>query len=230
MCGRFTLQHSTAEVAERFEVQEIAFQLTPRYNIAPSQQIAAIVAQTPTTRKLEQFKWGLVPSWAKEPTIGNRMINARAETLTEKASFKKAFIQRRCIIPADGFYEWTGEGRSRKPLYIQRIDRKLFGLAGLWEEWRAPDSSTLRSCTIITVEPNRFISAIHHRMAVILMPEDEAAWLNPDLNKTDELMKLLKPYPDDLLEAYPVSTRVNSPSVDDPECLQPVLSDKLFEI
>ncbi len=221
MCGRFTLHHSTEEVAQRFEVAHIEFTNNQRFNIAPSQIVAAVVQRE--ARELVGLKWGLVPFWAKDPSIGNRMINAKAETLAEKPSFKKPFRKQRCLIPADGFYEWQKRGKGpSQPIYFRRQDRGLFAFAGLWEEWNRPGEEPLRTCTIITVEPNELVSQYHHRMAAILRPEDEALWLDPTISHTEELVQLLKPYPDDELEAYPVSRAVNAPSFDDPACIRPI--------
>jgi putative SOS response-associated peptidase YedK len=232
MCGRFTLHHSTQEIAERFAVQKVLFEPEPRYNIAPSQSIAAVTVQGPKSeRRLEGFKWGLVPFWAKEPSIGNKMINARAESLVEKASFKYALTQRRCLIPADGFYEWKQDGHTaakkaaRQPMHIHLKDQALFAFAGLWEEWRPkdePEAKSLRSCTIITTTPNKLLATMHHRMAVILRPEDEAAWLDPNLREPDDILKLLQPYPDGDMSAFPVATLINQPAFDAADCILPL--------
>lgn len=231
MCGRFTLQHSTEEVKRRYNVQETLLELHPRYNIAPSQQVAAIVQSSETDSRLvlTSFKWGLIPAWAKDPSIGNRIINARAETLQKKPAFRKALLERRCIIPADGFYEWTGEGRTRTPVYIRRPDGELFGMAGLWEEWMSPQGVLLRTCAIITVPPNEFIAPLHHRMAAILNPEDERFWLDLNVRRPEQLLDVLKPYPEPL-ESYRVSTRVNSTAVEGPECIEPATLTTLFEL
>lgn len=229
MCGRFTLRHSTDEVRDRFGVQETLFELRPRYNIAPSQQVAVVLQDFDHRRLLTSFKWGLVPAWAKDPSVGNRMINARAETLTEKPSFREALIERRCIVPADGFYEWIGEGKSRSPVYIQRVDGALFGMAGLWDEWISPQGLRLKTVAIITVSPNDFIAPLHHRMAAILSPEDERLWLNPEERSPERLLKVLKPYPE-TLESYRVSTLVNSTAVEGPECIEPATLTTLFEL
>ncbi|MDQ3813240.1 MAG: SOS response-associated peptidase [Armatimonadota bacterium] len=236
MCGRYTLHHSTEEVAERFAVQQIVLPLTARYNIAPSQPVAVVAQGKPETQKngedvrwLDAMKWGLVPFWAKDPDIGNRLINARAETLAEKPAFKAALKRRRCIIPADGFYEWKREGNRRVPLRIHRSDNGLFGFAGLWEEWQSPDGSPLRTCTIVTTEPNDLMASIHNRMPAILRPEEESLWLDTSLNDVPDILKLLKPYPDAELTAHPVSRRVNSPNVDDPGCIVPVEAESVQE-
>lgn len=219
MCGRFTLHHPAEEVAECFGVQQVLFPLTPRYNIAPSQPVAVVLEEG--GRCLDAYKWGLVPFWAKDPKIGNRMINARAETLSEKPSFRAALTRRRCLIPADGFYEWKKEGDARRPYHIRLRDQNPFAFAGLYEEWQAPDGAPLRTCAIITVEPNRLMAQIHNRMPAILDADAREVWLDPALKDAPRLLQLLKPYPEKEMEAYPVSRRVNAPTFDDPACIRP---------
>jgi len=219
MCGRFTLTQPEA-VAQRFGVQFALFEFPPRYNIAPSQPVAVIMQNG--ERRLEACRWGLVPFWAKDPDIGNRLINARAETLAEKPAFKYSLVRRRCLIPADGFYEWRKEGNRRVPVYIRRRDGGLFAFAGLWDEWQSPDGSPLRTCTIITTEPNALIAAIHDRMPAILKPEHEDLWLDGSLKDPARLLTLLQPYPEQELEAFAVSFRANNPNHDSPQCIQPV--------
>ncbi len=203
------------EVAERLE--------QPRYNLAPTQDVP-IITMREGERIAEMVRWGLIPSWAKDESIGSKLINARAETLLEKPSFKNAFQKRRCLVIANGFYEWKaaapgaprrGKSAAKQPMYIRLKSGEPFAMAGLWESWKNPQTQVpVRSCTIITTEPNDLISSLHHRMAVILTPEDEDLWLDEKL-PVQELTKLLRPYPSDVLEAYPVSHRVNSPSIDD---------------
>ena len=177
------------------------------------------------TRHLQAFHWGLIPSWAKDAAIGNKMINARTETLAEKPSFRAALTRRRCLIPADGFYEWQaapdGKKAGRTPMHIRLKDDGLFAFAGLWEEWRAPDGSPLRSCTIITTTPNAVAAPIHDRMPAILRPEDESLWLDHSQTNASDLLSLLAPYPSEAMEAYAVSRQVNAPTVDDPACIAP---------
>jgi len=220
MCGRFTLHHPTDAVARRFDAQSVLFDIPPRYNIAPTQPVAVVRENSPRT--LEAFQWGLVPFWAKDPEIGNRLINARAETLAEKPAFKYALTRRRCLIPADGFYEWKSEGSGKQPMHIRRKDGDLFAFAGLWEEWKSPDGAPLRTCAIITVAPNAMMAAIHDRMPAILRREHEAAWLDVSVKNVVEIMSLLQPYPDEEMEAYAVSRRVNAPTMEDPACIQPI--------
>jgi len=224
MCGRFTLTTDTKKLAEAFaEFEPPAEEIRPRYNVAPS-QLVAVVANN-GDHKIEFFKWGLIPSWAKDPKIGNRMINARSETLAEKPSFKQAYKRRRCLVLADGFYEWRKEpGSNRKtPIYIQLASGEPFAFAGLWEAWNDKESEeTILSCTIITTTPNELIAEIHNRMAVILPRQAYDAWLDPAEHSPTDLDPLLKPYPADQMRAYEVSTLVNSPGNDSPECIRPV--------
>lgn len=217
MCGRFALSHTADEIVARFDT-EVRPLLEPRYNVAPTQAIAVVVQNG--TRHLDFYKWGLVPSWAKDPAIGSRLINARAETLAEKPSFRTALARRRCLVPASGFYEWkeadNPEEGGRTPQFIHRKDGGLLAFAGLWEEWHAPDGSSLRSCTIVTTAPNSLMASIHDRMPVILEGDAEMQWLDPSVTRPTDLLPLLVPASEDILDAYPVSRRVNSPAVDDP--------------
>ncbi|MGE0101497.1 MAG: SOS response-associated peptidase [Blastocatellales bacterium] len=220
MCGRFTQRHKPEEVVERFEVDPDDLIAQPRYNIAPSQTLAAV--RQGDGRELFACRWGLIPFWAKDPAIGNRMINARAETLAEKPSFRRAFAARRCLIPADGFYEWQKQGKgASRPFYIRLRDDGLFGFAGLWEEWKSPEGEVVTTCAIITVEPNELMTGIHNRMPAILKPEHEAAWLDRS-NDIPAVSNLLQPYPSELMEAYEISRAVNNPRFDDPGCIEPV--------
>jgi putative SOS response-associated peptidase YedK len=218
MCGRYTMHHSPQQVEMRFGIIEARATPTERYNIAPMQTVP-IVVEGDGARFLDNMQWGLIPSWAKEPGIGNKMINARAETLAEKPAFRVALSRRRCIIPADGFYEWKTEDGARQPMHIRRKDGELFGFAGLWEEWKQPDGTPLRTCTIITTSPNSVLEPIHDRMPAMLLPEDEEAWLNVALNKPVDVVGLLHPYPAELMEAYAVDKRVNIPTIEDPALL-----------
>ena len=225
MCGRYTLHHSTKAIVRRFGVDQVEIDVSARYNIAPTQPIAVITENSPRT--LQAMKWGLIPSWAKDPAIGNKLINARAETLAEKPSFRTALVRRRCLIPGDGFYEWQKVGNGKQPMRIHRKDDDLFAFAGLWDEWHTPDGSPLHTCTIITVGPNALMAPIHDRMPAILRPEDEAAWLDRSLMRVPDLLALLAPYPVDDLEAYAVSRSVNAPTSDSPDCIAPL--ESLFE-
>ncbi len=219
MCGRYTLKTPAGDLAERFGVVGDVPSLEPRYNVAPTQEVAAVLADS-GGRRLEMLRWGLIPSWAKDPEMGNRMINARAETAPEKPSFRKAFRERRCLIPADGFYEWQKTNNGKQPFYIRMRDGSPFAFAGLWESWQDADGPTVRSCAIITTRANELVGEVHDRMPVILDPEDHDLWLDPDFDETDPLASLLKPYPADAMEAYPVSRFVNSPRNDDERCIE----------
>ncbi len=197
----------------------------PRYNVAPTQPAPTVLNDG--ARALTFSRWGLIPFWAKDPDIGNRMINARVETVHQKPAFRSAFKKQRCLVVADGFYEWTAvPGQRRKqPMYIRLKSGAPFAFAGLWDRWRNPanpDGEPIISCTIITSEPNALVEQYHNRMAVILPPEHYEAWLDPAERSPDALFPLLKPFPAELMEAYPVSTRVNSPAYDDPSLIEPV--------
>ena len=221
MCGRFTLTVNPAEVEETFSSYAFPQQFAPRFNVAPTQPVLAIPNDDQNTADF--FVWGLIPMWAKDPSIGNRMINARAETLEEKPAFRGSLKYKRCLILADGFYEWkASEGKKAKtPFFIHMKDRKPFAFAGLWDSWNSPDGSLVKSCTIITTEPNELTNLIHNRMPVILHPRDYAKWLDPSPQTPDQLKPLLKPFPADLMDAYPVSPLVNTPANDKPELVVP---------
>jgi putative SOS response-associated peptidase YedK len=222
MCGRFTLTTDKKKLTETFSEFDIPEDLAPRYNIAPTQPVAVVANNG--QHKVEFFQWGLIPSWAKDPSIGNRMINARAETLAEKPSFKNAYRRRRCLVLADGFYEWKKEpnSTSKTPLYIRLTSGDPFVFAGLWESWHGADGSNILSCTIITTTPNEMIAEIHNRMPVILPPEAYTQWLDPAERGPDQLSGLLKPYSAEQMAAYQVSKMVNNPRNDTPDCITPV--------
>lgn len=218
MCGRITLKTPPAQLQEELGVL-VETELHARYNISPSQRIAVVTNNG--QRKLEFFKWGLVPSWAKDPAIGNRMINARAETVAEKPSFRNALKKRRCVILADGFYEWRADGKRKTPIHIRFESQKPFMIAGLWETWRDEHGVVIPTCTILTTAPNPFMAQYHDRMPVILPPERVEEWLSPDAREASQLAPLLVPWEGERLEAFPVSTLVNSPANDRPECALP---------
>ena len=232
MCGRFTLASDAEALNQTFFDFAGPMDLSPRYNISPTQDVAVIAntqpdtAESPETGQVEFFHWGLIPSWAKDPKIGNRMINARSETLSEKPSFRNAYKRRRCLILADGYYEWRkipGD-RLKQPVYIRLKSQKPFALAGLWEVWQADGmDEPLRSCTIITCPPNTLLEEIHHRMPVILPQDAYEEWLAPNQQSADTLQPLLVPYFGEEMEAYPVSRFVNRPTNDSPECIAPYL-------
>ncbi len=220
MCGRYTLTTNKVKIAEEFHLHDVQLrELPPQYNIAPSQPVPVLIEKPEL--QLQLFRWGLIPSWTKDPSIGNRMINARSETLSAKASFSKPLRDQRCLILADGFYEWKVEGRQKTPYYIRLKSKHPFGFAGLWSKWMAPNGNEIYSCAIITGEPNELLKPIHNRMPVILSKEKRERWLNPSNHDTKELVNLLESYPAGEMEAYPVSRAVNSPSNNSPECIQP---------
>ncbi|MEN6298963.1 MAG: SOS response-associated peptidase [Anaerolineaceae bacterium] len=220
MCGRYSLTADASAIQELFPFLSILVNLQPRFNIAPSQPVAAIPNDGKQT--LDYFKWGLVPSWAKDPEIGNRLINAKAETLAEKPSFRNAFKYHRCLILADGFYEWAKANGGKTPIYIRLASQKPFAFAGLWDIWHATDGSELRSCTIITTSANSLVEKFHNRMPVILPADKMLEWINPEPGKPEQLSKLLNPYPAEEMIAYPVSRLVNNPANESPECIIPV--------
>ena len=224
MCGRFTSQAKPKEIEKEFDVKVSDNELfTPRYNIAPTQTIAAVL-ESDGKRIIEGLRWGLIPGWAKDQSIGSKMINARAETLAEKPSFKNAFRSHRCIIPASGFYEWQKQTKGAKqPFYFRIKDKDIFGFAGLYEHWLDKETGEqIETCTIITTEANKVLEPIHERMPVILKPEDYEQWLDAKEKDTDKLQKLLALYPSEEMESYQVSKAVNSLSNDSPELLEEI--------
>ena len=222
MCGRFTLTVDPADLQETFEGFTFPPKFAPRFNIAPTQPILAI--PNDGRNAADFFVWGLIPSWAKDPSIGARLINARAETLAEKPSFRGGFKYKRCLILADGFYEWKSQPgtKTKIPHFIFLKNRQPFAFAGLWDEWHSPDGGTLRSATIITTEPNELMATIHNRMPVILHSSDYAQWLDASPRAPADLLPLLQPFPANEMSAHPVSTLVNSPANDRAELVVPV--------
>jgi putative SOS response-associated peptidase YedK len=222
MCGRYTLSTPTDLLSNLYEL-ETDVTTEPRFNIAPTQE-APVIRASPETgnRRLDLLRWGLVPFWAKDLAIGNRMINARSETVAEKPAYRVSLRKRRCLIPADGFYEWQATGGVKQPFFFHRKDGHPFVMAGLWDRWEKGDSGPLESFTILTTSPNDIVAPIHKRMPVILEPEYFRSWLDPSLEDLESLMDLLAPTPSSMLEAYPVSTYVNSPAHEGPECVDPI--------
>jgi len=233
MCGRYTLMTPAAELESRFDA---AFDdpPEPRYNCAPGQSLPVLPNDTPD--RFRRFEWGLIPSWADDASVGNDLINARAETVDEKPSFGEAFERRRCLVPADGFYEWAREDGGKQPYRVRLADDRPFAMAGLWDRWEPTHTQTglgdfgagdgadgdpdvVESFTIVTTEPNDVVADLHHRMAVVLDPDEEETWLHGD---AAEAAALLDPHPGDEWEAYPVSTRVNSPANDAPDLVERV--------
>lgn len=219
MCGRFVRQKEIDAIVSEFGVGEVSCDLKPSYNIAPTQQVAIIVEDG--VKRLISVRWGLVPYWAESLATGNKLINARAETIDKKAAFKEAFQKRRCLVVADGFYEWQKDGKTRQPILIRLKGPGGFGLAGLYENWMSPSGENIRTCTIITTEPNEIMAAIHDRMPAIIAKDDEARWLDSDCRDPGHLLELLKPYPAQEMETCFVSMLVNSPGNDSPECIAP---------
>jgi len=207
MCGRFTQRKSAKALEEHFgaEVPEIQ----PSFNIAPTQNVLAIRGGG-GGRDASWLKWGLVPAWAKDTSMGARLINARSETVTEKPSFREAFKRRRCIVPADGFYEWQKKGGRKQPYFFRMKDDRPFGFAGLWERWEGDGGEVLDSCTILTTEANEVLRPVHDRMPVILHPEEYSLWLEAGERERAMLRELLRPYPADEMVSHPVSPLVNS--------------------
>ncbi len=220
MCGRFSLGASATTLVAQFALFE-APSWTPRYNIAPTQEVLVVVRDpTNAQRQARLYRWGLIPSWAKDPAIGNQLINAKAETAATKPAFRSAFRKRRCLILADGFFEWKKENRHKQPYYIRLEDGRPFAFAGLWEHWEGPEGKAIDSCTILTATPNDLLRPLHHRMAVIMGPEDYDLWLDPAIQEAERLQPLLRSYPAEAMTAYPVSTRVNNPANDSPDLVE----------
>ena len=221
MCGRFVLRASPQNLQTLFDLEQPPT-TAPRYNIAPTQPVLAVRANPHGgLREATYLNWGLIPFWAKDPKIGSRMINARSETAAQKPSFRAAFKYRRCIVPADGFYEWKKEQGGKQPYLIGLDSGGVFGIAGLWEHWEQ-DGSVIESCTLLTTEANSFMTPLHHRMPVILEPQDFDEWLDPGLQKGDTLLHLMRPFSSAQMRAVAVSRIVNNPRNDEPGCVEPV--------
>lgn len=218
MCGRYVCCQSTSDIAEALDVAEVLLDWQPSFNIAPTQMVPAVVHTN--ARKLVGLKWGLVPSWAKDASMAAKMINARSETLLDKPSFKEAFLQRRCLIIANGFYEWQTQGETKQPLYIHLQNQQPMILAGLYEHWRSPEG-VLSTCTIITTTANPLLEPLHSRMPVILTPEQQAIWLDPNCHDATQLQALLRPYPAESMSFYPVNPQINRYQFNEPACLAP---------
>ncbi len=220
MCGRFTLRTPAEQLALQFSC-EIPTELAPTYNAAPTQAVAAVRSEAGSPQ-FARLRWGLIPVWAKDRSIGNRMINARAETVAEKPAFRAAFRARRCLILADGYFEWRKVGRAKQPYHIRMQDDVAFAMAGLWESWNDPQTSEpLESCTIITTEANRTTRPIHDRMPAILASPNWQIWLDPQQREPHVLLPLLRPFDSASMVACPVDRWVNSPRNNDPRCIAP---------
>lgn len=228
MCGRFSLKTTGAALQTQFQLPDTPA-IEPRYNIAPTQQIA-VVQQTENGPALQFLRWGLVPAWARDPAIGSKMINARAETVAEKPAFRQSFKTRRCLVLADGFYEWQAAARGgrKQPFYFALQDERPFALAGLWEHWEGKNGTDgpLDTCTIITTEANELLRPVHERMPVMLHPEDYALWLDPAMKQPEPLQALLRPYPPEAMISYPIGYAVNDVRNDSPECIAPLSSTR----
>ena len=218
MCGRFVLDENPEVIQKAFDLDNIPT-IESRFNIAPTQPVAVITNQDP--KSLDYHKWGLIPSWSKDPKIGGKMFNARSETAHEKPSFRAAFKRRRCLIPATGFYEWTSRDGGKVPMYIHMKNGEPFAFAGLWEIWNSPEGDEIRSCTILTGEPNELIKPLHHRMAIILAPSDYEMWLTTDEVAVDEVKSVLNPYPSEAMTYYEVPKTVNSVANEGPHLIEP---------
>jgi putative SOS response-associated peptidase YedK len=224
MCGRFVLKAPFSELVRLYNVTN-NLNLEPRYNIPPTENIAAVRPDpVGTGRRLDMLRWGLVPWWAKDLKVSFSNINAKAETVAEKPAFRDAFRERRCVIPADGFYEWKKiDAKTKQPYAIVMKDRSVFGFAGLWERWKDRASGEMiQSCTIITTTPNEVCAALHDRMPVILEPKDYARWLGEEATDPPHLMAMLRPYPAEAMEAYPVSARVGNVKNTDATLFEPL--------
>jgi putative SOS response-associated peptidase YedK len=223
VCGRYRLSRRKQIVEEYFDSVSGEEDWAPRYNIAPTQSVP-VIRQNPKEpiRELSLMRWGLIPSWSKDPSGAARMINARAETASTKPAFRDALKSRRCLIPADGFYEWSRTGTTKQPYCFVVNEGELFAFAGLWDRWKDPSGNWIKTCSILTTIPNAVTTAVHDRMPVILDPDSYDLWLDPGMTNVAAASELLKPCDARLMRCYPVSTRINSVGNDDPECCQPV--------
>jgi putative SOS response-associated peptidase YedK len=223
MCGRYRLSRHVEILGEEFYAEYADLEWEAHYNIAPTQQVP-VIRQDPKepVRRVSLLRWGLVPYWAKDPSIGARMINARAETAASKPVFQEALQRKRCLVPADGFYEWKRTAKSKQPFCFEVREGKLFAFAGLWDRWRGPNGAVLETCTILTTAPNQLLADVHDRMPVILTPEDYDLWLDRGFRDPVAATELLKPYDGRQMRRYPVSSRVNNVANDDAECCKPL--------
>lgn len=218
MCGRYSFTQVVETIADKFQVTEVP-PISPRYNVAPTQEVTTVLLNSETSkRQIKMLRWGLIPSWAKDTKMGAKLINARGETVTEKPSFRAAFKKRRCLILADGFYEWRTEEGKKQPFYFRLENGEPFAFAGLWEHWEKGEGEPIETCTIITTEANELMRPIHDRMPVIISSQNYEQWLDPEKGKTE----LLQPYPAEQMTVYPVSTQVNNSKIDRAECIQPI--------
>ena len=223
MCGRYRLSRRKQLVEEYFDTPSDDMEWTPRYNIAPTQPVP-VIRQNPKEprRELSLMRWGLIPSWAKDSSIAGQMINARSETAATKPAFRDPLTNRRCLVPADGFYEWKRSGKARQPYCFEVNDGELFAFAGLWDRWKDPGGQWVKSCSILTTTPNAVTSPVHDRMPVILDRADYDLWLDPGMTNAGAVSDMLKPYDARIMRCYPVSSRVNHVANDDAECSTPI--------
>ncbi len=232
MCGRFTLKQPAKAIAsvlaiaspndQTFDVEKLS-ELASQYNIAPTQMVATVLHNTESNkREFQMLRWGLIPSWAKDIGMGAKLINARAETVAEKPAFRSAFKRRRCLVVADGFYEWQRIDGKKQPFYFRMQDGQPFSFAGLWEQWQSPEKEQITSCTILTTEANELLQPIHDRMPVVLDTKYYDLWLDPQVQKPEALQQVLHPYPASAMTAYPVSTLVNNPKHNNPDCINSI--------
>jgi putative SOS response-associated peptidase YedK len=221
MCGRYVVKTPVSQLATMFDLMDVP-PLTPRFNVAPTQMVPAVRLKPETKkRELVMLKWGLIPAWAKDAAIGSQMIMARADTVEQKPAFKSAFQKRRCLMVADGFYEWQKTNGKKQPYFIGLKDQSPFAFAGLWEHWKNPEGDAVESCALITTDANDIVRPIHDRMPVILQRPDYEKWLDLENQDTTALQKLLQPYPGEAMMAYPVSSFVNSPKNESSRCVDP---------
>lgn len=218
MCGRFTMTVTPEELMARYGVEQLTFEYQPRYNIAPAQMIPAVI-ESEGERRIGQLRWGLIPSWAKDEKIAYSTINAKAETVHEKPAFRNSFKRKRCLLPADGFYEWQKTDGKKQPMRIMLKDKSIFSMAGIYDTWISPEGIKVHTCSIITTKPNQLMEPIHDRMPVILRREDEAIWLDREKQDVELLHSLLVPYPEEEMFAYPVAAMVGNVRNDSPECI-----------
>lgn len=223
MCGRFVQFTLFPLLKQEFNLKSSEAALHPSWNVAPTQDVAVIVNEN--GNRLLTARWGLIPVWSKDASIGSRMINARAETLADKSSFKGPFKKHRCLIPADGFYEWKKGEKGKTPVYVTMNNGRPFGFAGLYSDWKSPEGAGIRTCTIVTTQPNALLAPIHNRMPAIIRPDDREAWLDPDNQDPKALSKLLSPYPAEEMDAWEVSKKVNAPANNSPENIRKEVHD-----
>ncbi len=221
MCGRIVLKAPARQVAQEFDLAAVA-EVVPRYNIAPTQPVRAVLADGDGRRTARDMQWGLIPPWSRDARDGGRMFNARSETVVDTPAFREAFASRRCLVPVDGFYEWRRRGRDRQPFYFAAADGRLLALAGVWARWEYPGGEAVESCSVLTTAANALMSPIHHRMPVIIPREERQRWLTAPAAAAGQLVPLLAPAPGDLLRMHAVSSAVNRVGHDGPELIAPV--------